>query len=259
MQPNVILLALAVAGVALIGRHDRAGGLLIGLTLAVKPVLLLLPFALLLRRETRRAGLWSIAAAALLSAIGLAFLAWRAGDLSAGNPMVYAGRFLSVVGRPAGVCVIENYSPTALLCRFGIPSSAALTIFINVAVVVAGWLLIRRLRQEQDMRWELFAVAALLSPMVGPIGWAHYQVLLAPAMLLLAYQFWAERAPWFLWSNLAVVFLMTMVIWDPLESLLNVPVILLVMSYTLGQFAQYFLLLLWLQWTRVRSGRLMPA
>jgi hypothetical protein len=155
--------------------------------------------------------------------------------------------------------VIENYSPTALLCRFGIPSSAALTIFINVAVVVAGWLLVRRLRQEQDMRWELFAVAALLSPMVGPIGWAHYQVLLAPAMLLLAYQFWAERAPWFLWSNLAVVFLMTMVIWDPLESLLNVPVILLVMSYTLGQFAQYFLLLLWLQWTRVRSGRLMPA
>jgi hypothetical protein len=32
-------------------------------------------------------------------------------------------------------------------------------------------------------------------------------------------------------------------------------VILLVVSYTLGQFAQYFLILLWIQWLRMRSAR----
>ena len=99
----------------------------------------------------------------------------------------------------------------------------------------------------------MFAAAALLSPMLGPIGWAAYQVLLAPLMLLLAYQFWAERAPAFLWANLGFVFLLTMLIWDPLESRFNVPVILLIVTYTVGQFAQYFLILLWVQWLRVRA------
>lgn len=259
MQPNVILLALSLAGVALIGRHDRAGGFLVGLAFAIKPVLVLVPFALLLRRETRRAGLWSFAVGALLSALGLGFLAWRAGDPSVGSPIAYAGRFVSVVGRPEFVCVIQNYSPTALLCRFGIPSSTALTIFLTAAVLSVGWLLVRQFRQEQDVRWEMFAAASILSPMLGPIGWAHYQVLLAPLMLLLAYQFWAERAPVFLWFNLGAVFLMTMLIWDPLESLLNVPVALLVVTYTIGQFAQYFLLLLWFQWMRVQSARLKAA
>jgi hypothetical protein len=259
MQPNVILLALAVAGIALIGRHDRAAGFLIGLTLAIKPVLVLLPFALLLRRQTRRGGLWSIAVAAVLNVIGLGFLAWRAGDPSVASPVVYAGRFLTVVGVPESVCVIQNYSPTAFLCRFGIPASTALTIFLIAAVLGVGWLLVHQFREEKDVRWEMLAAASLLSPMLGPIGWANYQVLLAPLMLLLAYQFWAERAPVFLWLNLAMVFLMTMLIWDPLESLLNVPVMLLVITYTIGQFAQYFLILLWIQWTRVRSARLKAA
>jgi len=255
MQPNVILLAIALGGVAMIGRHDRAAGLLIGLTLAVKPVLVLLPFALLLRRQTHRAGVWSIAAAALFTTIGLGFLAWRAGDLSVGSPFVYAVRFMTVVGRPGSVCVIQNYSPTALLCRFGVPSSTALTILINVAVLGVGWLLVHQLRHARDVRWEMFAAATLLSPMLGPIGWAAYQVLLAPLMLLLAYQFWAERAPVFLWANLGLVFLLTMLVWDPVESLFGVPVILLIVTYTVGQFAQYFLILLWVQWLRLRTAR----
>jgi hypothetical protein len=90
--------------------------------------------------------------------------------------------------------------------------------------------------------------------MLGPIGWAGYQVLLAPLMLLLAYQFWAERAPVLLWLNLAAVFFLTMLVWDPLESIAQTPVPVLVTSYTLGQFAQYFLLLLWVQWMRMRSA-----
>jgi hypothetical protein len=120
-------------------------------------------------------------------------------------------------------------------------------------------LAVQRLRGVPNASWDLVAVAFALSPMIGPIGWAMYQVLLAPLMLLLAYQFWAERAPIFLWFNLGLVFVMTMLVWDPLESLARTPVLVLVVSYTIGQFAQYFLLLLWFQWMRVRSARLKAA
>jgi hypothetical protein len=259
MQPNVILLALALGGVALIGRHDRAAGWLIGLTLAVKPVLILLPFALLLRRDTRRAAAWSIAAAGSLTLLGLGFLAWRAGDLAAGSPLAYAATFMTLAGRPGSVCVIQNYSPTALLCRMGVPSSTALTILVNVAVLGVAWLLAHQLRHTQNVKWEMFATASMLSPMLGPIGWAAYQVLLAPAMLLLAYQFWADRAPAFMWVNLGFVFLLTMLVWDPVESYFGVPVILLIVTYSVGQFAQYFLILLWVQWLRIRSAKALTA
>lgn len=254
MQLNLIVLALALGGVALTGRNDRAAGLLIGLALALKPILVLLPFVLLLRPESRRAGVWAIAVAAVLSTLGLGFLAWRAGDLSVANPVAYLAQFVTKGRGPDYACVPENYSPMGLLCRLGVPSSTALTAIVAATVLGVGWLVIRQLRNPSGAKWELFAAAGLLSPMLGPIGWAGYQVLLAPLMLLLAYQFWAERAPVFLWVNLAAVFLLTMLVWDPLESIAQTPVPLLVASYTLGQFAQYFLLLLWVQWLRMRSA-----
>ena len=255
MQPNLIVLALALGGVALTGRRNFAAGLLIGLALALKPILVLLPFALLLHRASRYAGAWAIVVAAALSAVGLGFLAWRASDLSVANPIAYLAQFLAKGRGPDYACVPENYSPLALLCRFGVPASTTLTVAVAGVVLAAGWLVARRLRDAPDARWELFAAAGLLSPMLGPIGWATYQLLLAPLMLLLAYQFWIDRAPLFLWLNLGGVFLLTMLIWDPLESLAMTPVPVLVVSYTLGQFAQYFLLLLWVQWMRIRSAR----
>jgi hypothetical protein len=259
MQPNLIVLALALGGVALADRRVRTAGLLLGVALALKPIVVLLPLALLVRRESRRAALWAIGVAAVLSVIGLGFLAWRAGDLSVANPIAYVAHFQSKGSGPIVACVPENYSPMALLCRFGVPSSTVLTVAIAGVVLFIGWLAVRRLRDVPNSKWELVAVACALSPMLGPIGWAMYQVLLAPLMLLLAYQFWAERAPIFLWLNLGLVFLLTMLIWDPIESLARTPVIVLVVSYTIGQFAQYFLLLLWFQWTRVRAARLKAA
>lgn len=259
MQPNLIVLALSLGGVALAGRRVRTAGLLIGLALALKPVAILLPLALLLRGESRRAALWAIGVAGVLSAIGLGFLAWRGGDLSIANPIAYVAHFQTKGGGPIVACVPENYSPMALLCRFGVPSSTVLTVAVAGVVLFLGWLAVRRLRGVPNAAWDLVAVAFALSPMLGPIGWAHYQLLLAPLMLLLAYQFWAERAPIFLWLNLGLVFMMTMLIWDPLESLARTPVIVLVVAYTIGQFAQYFLLLLWFQWMRVRSARLKTA
>lgn len=259
MQPNLILLALALGGVALADRRARTAGLLIGLTLALKPIAVLLPFALLVRQESRRAALWAIGVAAVLSAIGLGFLAWRGGDLSIANPIAYVAEFGTKGTGPIVACVVQNYSPMALLCRLGVHSSTALTLGVAAVVLVLGWLAVQRLRGVPNARWDLVAVAFALSPMLGPIGWAMYQLLLAPLMLLLAYQFWAERAPTFLWLNLGLVCLMTMLVWDPLESLAQTPVMVLVVSYTIGQFAQYFLILLWFQWMRVRSARLKTA
>jgi hypothetical protein len=155
--------------------------------------------------------------------------------------------------------VIQNYSPLAFLCRLGLPTPSAVTLGLAAAACAIGWWLTRHFRNSSGGAWELFAAACLLSPMVGPIEWATYQLLFAPLMLLLAYQFWAERAPVRLWAYLAVAFLMTELVWDPLESLAGISVPVLVFSYSLGQFAQYLLLLLWFQWLRARSQKAAPA
>jgi hypothetical protein len=256
---NLVAFVLALCGFVLIGRHDRLAGLLIGASLALKPILVLLPLALLLRRESRSAGVWAIAAAAGLSAGGLGFLAWRAGDWSVLNPVAYLAAFVAKGNGPLVACVIQNYSPVAFLCRLGIPTPAAVTLGLAAVACAVGWWLTRRFRNSSGRAWELFAAACLLSPLVGPIEWATYQLLFGPLMLLLAYQFWAERAPARLWAYLVAAFLMTELVWDPLESLARISVPVLVFSYSLGQFAQYLLLLLWFQWLRMRSREVPPA
>lgn len=245
---NLIAFGLALGGFVLVGRHDRLAGLLIGASLAIKPILLLVPLALLLRRESRFAGVWSIGAAAALSMGGLVFLAWRAGDWSAADPFAYIAAFAAKGRGPLAACVVQNYSPVAFLCRLGIPSTTVVTFAIVAGVGLVGWLLAQRLHNG----WELFAAACLLSPMVGPLEWASYQLLFAPLMLLLAYQFWAERAPARMWVYLAAAFVMTEMVWDPFESLAGAPVVVLVVSYSIGQFAQYALIGMWFWWLHLR-------
>ncbi|MDQ6876373.1 MAG: DUF2029 domain-containing protein [Candidatus Dormibacteraeota bacterium] len=253
MQPNLVILALALGGVALIGQHNRSAGVLIGLSIALKPLLVLLPLALLFRRDFRSAGWWAIAAAALLTVIGFGFLESRAGIVSLAQPIDYIESFLAKGRGPIVACVPENYSPMALLCRLGVSTSTPVAIVLGAAVLATGWLLARRLAELPGARWELFAAACLLSPMLGPIGWATYQLLVAPLMLLLAYQFWAEGAPARLWAGLLVAYLMTELVWDPLESLARTPVQVVVFSYSLGQFAQYVILLTWVRWLSLRK------
>jgi hypothetical protein len=253
LQFNPLAFGLALGGFALIKRDARVGGLAIGLSLALKPIVILLPAALLLRRDSRTAGLWSVATAAALSVIGLGFLAWRAGDVGVLNPLIALTNFSSKTNKVIYACALQNYSPAALACRLDGGPSPVVIILIAAAVCALGLYLLRRLGDSPGRSWDIFALACMLSPFIGPIGWAQYQLLLAPPMLLLAYQFSEEGAPVFLWINLALIYLMTMLVWDPLESLAGAPVVVLVVSYTVGQFAQYFLLLLWFRWQRARS------
>lgn len=254
LQPNLIVFGLALGGFVLVGRRDPLGGFLIGLSIALKPIVILLPLALLLRRQTREAGIWAIATTAVLSIAGLGFLAWRAGDPSVLNPIAYLAGFLSKGRGPIAACVPENYSPVALLCRLGVEPSTTITIAVAAAVLLIGWLLLRRLPDLPEARWEVFAVACLLSGMLGPIDWASYGVLMAPLFLLLAYQFWRESAPPPLWIGLGLAFLLAELVWDPLESLAQTPVPVVVFSYTAGQFSQYVLLFVWARWRQLRRA-----
>ena len=256
LQPNLIVFGLALLGYAylVLRRRDTLGGVLIGISVAVKPIVLLLPLALLLRRQTRAAGLTAIATTVVSSFAGLAFLAWRAGDPAVLNPIDYLAGFLGKGRGPIAACVPENYSPVALLCRLGAEPSTALVVGVAGAVLVIGWLLIRDLPDSTESHWAIFAAACLLSGMLGPIDWASYGVLMAPLFLLLAYQFWLEGAPPPLWIGLGLAYLLADLVWDPLESLAQTPVPIVVFSYSAGQFSQYVLLLVWIRWRILRPA-----
>ena len=258
LQPNLIVFGLALLGYAylVILRRDFTAGALIGASIAIKPLVVLLPLALLMRRQTRTAGLWAIASAGLLTFGGLAFLAWRAGDRAVLNPIAYLTGFLSKGQGPIAACVPENYSPVALLCRLGVEPSTGVVVVVGIVVVLIGWFLIR-LPETDVSTWAVFAAASILSGMLGPIDWASYGVLMAPLFVLLAYQFWRESAPPPFWIGLGIAYLLAELVWDPIESLAQAPVVVVIFSYSAGQFSQYVLLLLWARWRvfrRVRAG-----
>jgi glycosyl transferase family 87 len=252
LQFNLVVFALALGGFILIGRHDRWAGALIGAGLALKPIVILLPLALLLRRRSRPAGAWTCANAAILTELGFVFLAWRAGDSRVLNPFAYLTGFLRNSSQ-WWACTYENYSPDATLCRLGVATSTAVTIAIAGVVLIAGWLLVRRLPETAQGDWEVFAAACFLSILVGPIAWAHYGLFMAPLFLLLAYQFWRYQAPGALWIGLGLSFALAELGWDPLASLAGASMSQEVVVYTVGQFSQYFLLLTWIRWRMLRS------
>lgn len=254
LQFNLMVLALALGGFVLAGRRNAWAGVLIGLSLALKPILILLPLVLLIRRQSRPAGIWAIGTAGALSMLGLGFLAWRGSDGALLNPIPYFAEFLNKGGGPMFGCVPENYSPAALLCRLGLPTSRVINVVLGAGVLAIAWSLLRRIPDERPPRWELFAGAGLLSTMLGPISWPNYEVLWAPLLLLLAYEFSTRAAPARLWVGLALAFALMELVWDPLESLARTPVVVVVVSYTIGQFGQYVLLFVWVRWRLLRGG-----
>ncbi len=254
LQFNLVVFVMGLAGFVLAGRHDRSSGFLLGLSVALKPILILLPLAFLLRRRSRVAGTWAVVTAAALTVLGFVFLAWRANDARVLNPLDYLEGFLRNGRAPIAACIVENYSPVALLCRLGLEPSTTVTVAISAILLLLGWLLVRGLPQSPEGEWETFAAACFLSTMVGPIDWNHYGLLTGPLFLLLAYQFWRDGAPRPLWLGLVLAYVLTDLVWDPLSSIAGAPIPLLVFTYTAGQFGQYFLLLTWIRWRRLRAG-----
>jgi hypothetical protein len=200
-QFNVIALCLALAGFAAVrGGRSVLGSALIGLSVCLKPLVLLLPLALLARRDTRRSGLWSLASILVFTALAQGFLAFRAHDVTALNPLPALQNF-SVKGQK-WIFSQENFSPRGMLCRLSTtmkeyPFTRGFGILALVLLILAAN---RAIGRYPGTSWEVFSFACLLSPMVGPIAWGHYQLLLAPMLLLLAYQFTREGASWVRWG-----------------------------------------------------------
>lgn len=254
LQPNLLVLVLAIAGTVLAPKRAVLGGVLVGVSLALKPILLLLPLLMLFRRGFRTSGISAAVTAGVLSVVGLLFLAWRANDLARADPFAYFASFASKGRGPIVACVPENYSPIALLCRLGMPPSTVVEIVIALLVVIGALLLLRAEPRRESGSWSLLAIAGLLSPMVGPIDWSVYGLLFGPLLLLLLRDFIAEKAPARLWVGLAIAYLMLELTWDPLESLLAPPLLLVLWSYAIGQFGQYVLLLVTIRWWALRSA-----
>jgi hypothetical protein len=265
-QVNLFVFALALAGFAgLRAGREAAGAGLIALAVALKPLALLLPVALLLRRDTRRAGLLAMGGVAVLSLGALAALAAR-GEGASLSPLAtlttFEQRARPWLAHPA------NVSPLALLARDApllVPRELmALRAMVWLALAVVGALLNETLRDRPGRSWELFAVACALSPMVGAIAWPHYGVLQAPLFLLLAVRFGAGRAPASLWAVLLLAYGLVALVVPPVGTLSGYVTVAaggeaptrveLVRDQALSQLGPYFLILAALAWFERERG-----
>ncbi|HEV8255046.1 MAG TPA: glycosyltransferase family 87 protein [Vicinamibacteria bacterium] len=257
-QLNVWALALAVAGFAAVraGRPVEAGAL-VALSVCLKPIVILLPLALLARRDTRASGLWAAACSLVLVAVAQVFLALRAGDAASLSPLPALAGFAAKT--EPWICHPENFSPQGLLCRLTGPEALA----FQRALVLAGVSLLALLahdvtRHRPGASWEVFAFVCLLSPMVSPVSWTHYQLFLAPMLLLLAHRFVEARASLAQWAGLLSAFVLSDLVLRPFDS---VPGVILgalagrweerrelLRFMAASQFAQYVLFLTAFGW-----------
>jgi hypothetical protein len=280
-QFNALSLGLGVLGFEFIRRRKTgAGALAIGISVAFKPLLILLPFVLLARRETRRAGALAIAWIVGLSMASLALLAQRAHDLSRLNPLLAVTNFSDRSRVSFLTCVPWNYSPGATLCRLmgywpasldaagghkglaGIFAHAAVQrIAAVVLVAVLGAWAISALRGRGARTWEVFAFTCPLSAMLSPLAWSHYQILLAPLFVLLWIRFLQNGAGPGSWLALVVAFGLASLAWAPYGSALGAVAGLFaahratepILVDDFAQFAQYLLVLCGIWWYAMRT------
>jgi len=222
-QFNIVVFGLALAGFCLVRYRPKASvfpAVLMAVSIVVKPIIFLLPLALVLRSETRRIGALTVAFTAALLGIGQAFLALRSGRIADLLPSALL-RAVSVRTAPENfwVCHNENFSPQSLLCRLiGNHYWPAQQVVVLVGVLFFAALTASVLRQRRADDWGVFAFACLLSPMFSPIAWSHYQLLLMPMFLVLAYEFRAGASPG-LWFGLSVAYVLADLVWQPYGTL----------------------------------------
>lgn len=265
-QFNIIALVLALAGFAAL-RRDRAvlAGGIIGLSVAVKPLAILLPFVLLARRATRSAGIWALVYAVGLNLGAQGLLALHAHNLSAFDPLSSVQNFADKSKPRFGLaCSTLNFSPQALLCRtFGSPHWTLLEVVAWAAIAVLAVWVVRALRGYDTASWESFAFACVFSIVVSPIDWSHYQVMLAPLFVLLIVRFTTVRTEAVFWVGLVAAYVLASLMWTPYGTLtdainLRLPSSTMANPHPLitniAQYSQYILIVTATMWYR-RHGR----
>jgi hypothetical protein len=260
-QFNIFALVLAIGGYELLrtGRTKR-GSALIALSIAIKPLALLLPIVLLLRRRTRVAGLLAIAYAIALNIVAQGFLAWRAGSISALNVLPVL-KIFEHRSDPSNIwaCVPENFAPGSLLCRLFSGAEVGLEhVIILALVVLLGAWIFDAIRNRDALSWEVFAFGCAISTMISPIAWSHYQIMLAPLFLLLLVRFTTEGASVGTWAGLLAAFLLASLMWQPFGNVVSAilgvapgsaPALRqLSLVEEIAQFAQYILIVTGVMW-----------
>jgi hypothetical protein len=217
-QFDVFALVGAVAGFDLLRRgRSGQGAAVIGISIAFKPLAILLPFVLLARRETRRAGAAVLGWAIGLNVAAQCFMAWRAHSLSPLNLFKVLGDFNTASGPTTyRACDVENFAPSSVLCQLVGKNHWSLQhVVVLVGVALLAVWVIDALRHQRPLSWEVFAFTCVLSIMASPVSWSHYQVMLAPLFLLLLVRFTKEGASIGTWSGLAVAFMLASLSWRP--------------------------------------------
>lgn len=271
-QFNLIALGLALAGFALLRAERPAlGGALVAASVCLKPVALLLVPGLLVRADTRKAGVHAVLWIGLWSGLAQGFLALRAADPGLLSPLRAAGNYAE--RSSPWILQAGNFSPLGLLCRLaGLDAFSRGWVFERIVVALAVGLLILLAhdvtRSQPGSSWERFAFACLLSPMVSPVAWSHYQLLLAPMFLWLAYRFALEGARWTFWAALAGAYLLAELVVEPWGTLPGAIAWLLtgesetvtdkIRVDNAAQFAQYLLFMTAWGWLASRGASAAP-
>jgi hypothetical protein len=270
-QFNIIAIALAVGGFELLrrGRANSAAGL-IGLSIAIKPLAILLPFVLLARRETRRVGALLIGWIAALTVAAQVFLATRAHGIGVLSPWWALQNFVNKVQPGNGwACKTLNFAPGSLLCRIAGHQDWLLQhVVVWVIVALLGAWVISALRGSSATSWEVLAFTLPLSVMLSPLEWAHYQVAMVPLFVLLLVRFTQDGAGPLAWTGLMVSFVLVSLLWMPYGTVPGAVRELLSTYRETGgdlrsvdwvaQFGQYLLLITGLVWY-ARTPRATPG
>jgi hypothetical protein len=272
-QFNLLALVGALLGFCLI-REKRpfTGAFLLGLSIAIKPLAILLPFVLLARSETRRAGALALGWLIGLNVLAQGFMAARAGNVAALNvaPVI---RNFAEKSKPADTwsCHPENFAPGSLLCRLAGGDNWNIQHLVIWAFVgLVGLWVVDALRGRSARSWEVFAFSCAISTMVSPIAWSHYQVMLAPLFLLLLVRFGTEGASPGAVAGFIAAFVLASLMWQPfgtsigalrhlIDGSAQTPRVLLSVE-SIAQFAQYVLIITGVFWylqakTRVAESK----
>jgi len=267
-QFDNFMLAAAIGGFDLLRRgRTRSGAAAIGISVAFKPLAILLPVVLLARRETRRAGAAAIGWAIGLNVVGQVFLAWRAHSLSPLNPIKVLHDFASASAPAAGrACNPENFAPSSTLCQLAGESHLLVQhLVVWAGCALLGVWIVEALRGRRALSWEVFAFTCPLSVMVSPVAWSHYQVMLAPLFVLLLVRFTRSGATIGTWAGLAVAFLLASIVWRPYGTLQGAVIQVFtgakgsedawVETEEIAQFAQYVLIVTGVIWYTQATAR----
>jgi len=170
------------------------------------------------------------------------------------SPLQALVNFTSKSDAENSACNVQNFSPTSVLCRLlrGPELWPLQRLAVVALVATLAFLAWRALGDRPVRSWHVLAFAAVLSPMLSPIAWTHYSLLLAPLFLLLAFELPLSREALPTWILAGLAYLLAELSWTPIGTIADVatrfgllaPTSLRVygMLLTAASFAQYFLL-----------------